>query len=653
MYGQVTSWPCALAGASTWDTDLVQQWATAMGKEHRAKGSNVLLGPGVNFNRVALCGRTAEYLTGEDPHFGAEMATAFVVGVQSQKVMATVKHFALNNQENIRNDVNALVDERTLREIYLPAFEAAVEAGVASVMCSYNLVNGTHACGHEGLLNGILRDDWGFEGWVMSDWAATHGLWCDKGLDQDMPGSLVDDDHFDYYNASNLATVDKAIINKMVYRILLQFIKVGAFDSPVCETGGGCDTQMYAINATNDEHRTLARTLVANGIQLLANDGVLPLDTLPDNSTIAVIGSACNPEYLLDNMTATWNLGNYYLVGGSGRVINHVETVSLLTGVTRRAQRTTYTVVYDTSDNVSSSLKLMQSATVAIVCGATGAAESKDRSNLLLDQDTFISELLSQKPTNVLVVVALQTPGPVLTNWRNSANAILNMFLSGEATGSAWADVLFGDVNPSGRLPITFPASVADTISPCSNVNCPYTEGLFVGYRGLLDKPVAYPFGHGLSYTNFTYTWSTQPATTGCGSDVLVCMDVKITNSGQRDGADILQLYVKYPDSANEPPRQLKAFKKVFLSVGESKTVKFELNMKSLSVWNVVTHAWKLVKGKWTVFVGASSRDVRLTGTFSVPETTPTTPPSSTSTLCNCMNVMCLLVLLNWLVSLF
>jgi len=326
------------------------------------------------------------------------------------------------------------------------------------------------------------------------------------------------------------------------------------------------------------------------------------------------LGSACDSDYNLNALTATWNLGNYYVLGGSGRVINP-KTDHILAGVTARGQSLGYKVVSDTSNNVQSSLRLWQSSNVAIVCGATTATEGNDRLNLVVDQENFISQLLGNNNGNLPpIVVILNTPGTVLTSWRSKANAIVNMFLAGEQTAQAWADVLFGDVNPSGKLPITYPLSEADTISPCPGNDCPYHEGLFVGYRGLANRPVAFPFGHGLSYTTFSYTWVQQPSNSGCKSGDIICMQVSINNNGTRDGSEVPQLYLDFLRIGDEPTGQLRGFSKVSLKAGASATVYFGLTSRQLSIWEA--GEWTEIKGQFKVNVGSSSRDYRLTATF-------------------------------------
>jgi len=393
-------------------------------------------------------------------------------------------------------------------------------------------------------------------------------------------------------------------------------IIVGAFDAPVCNTGdGGCDHYLYEVVATNPDHAKLSRTIASNSAQLLSNSGILPLDTLPPGSTIAVVGSACNSDYNLGGLEGAWNLGNYYVLGGSGRVINP-KTTPILAGIQSRAQALGYKVVYDGSNDVGNSIRLLQGSNVGIICGATTSTEGNDRNSLYVDQDSFISRILSMKP--VPVVVALQTPGTVLINWRGNASAIINMFLAGQETGGAWADVLFGDVNPSGRLPITIPISESDTIPPCTGGSCDYHEGLFVGYRGLHGKPVAFPFGHGLSYTSFDYVWISPPTTLNCDSGSVACLSFNVTNTGKRAGSEITQVYLDFPAGAGEPPAQLRGFQKITLEPGSQTTVKVGLTARQVSIWNIAGKKWDMVHGEFVAYVGASSRDLRIKGAFTL-----------------------------------
>jgi len=317
--GQVTSWPCSLAVATSWDPELMESWGVALGREHRAKGSNVILGPSVNVHRVAAGGRNAEYLSGESPSLGVPMTGAYVRGVQGDGVMAVVKHFALNSQETNRNTVNSVADERTMMEVYYPPFAAAVSAGVGSLMCSYNLVNDTHSCGNEELMERDLKGRMGFGGFVMSDWWAVYDTdYPNSGLDMDMPG---DDGSFD---DDKLDALNEGIVDGMVTRILDSMIGVGLMsgkeggDVPfpsLCEIPDGCDGLYFNVTATSEEHVVLARRIGSESAVLLKNEG----DVLPFKegiSKIAVVGTACEPGNDIERMLKVWNLGNYFVMGG-------------------------------------------------------------------------------------------------------------------------------------------------------------------------------------------------------------------------------------------------------------------------------------------------------------------------------------------------
>jgi beta-glucosidase len=309
-------------------------------------------------------------------------------------------------------------------------------------------------------------------------------------------------------------------------------------------------------------------------------------------------------------MTQQWDLGNYYVIGGSGRVISPY-TVPILQGITTRANQAGVKIISDTSDNVQNSINLINQAGIGILCGATTSTEGHDRANILLDQDNFISQVLSNtsKNSNVKTIVLMQTPAVVLTNWRDQTNALFNMFLAGQETGNAWAQVLWGDVNPSGKLPITLPLSESDTILPCPSTECVYSEGLKVGYRSFQGKNVAYPFGHGLSYTTFDYAWDTPPTTSGCGTGEVVCFKVTVKNTGSKAGATVVQAYIDFPDAAGEPLTQLKGFKKVSLNSGASTTVSFGLTSRDVSIYNTSSKNWSQVSGTFTIYASASSRD--------------------------------------------
>ena len=422
------------------------------------------------------------------------------------------------------------------------------------------------------------------------------------GLDMDQPGT---DGWFDpSHLTTNLTTLDD-----MATRVIGALIAVDAFDHPVCvPTGKGeCDHFLYEANASTPEHTALARTLAANGAVLLKNKGgVLPLK---GGQKIAVVGDACDAPYNMASLRA-WNAGNYYVMGGSGRVINPAST-SILTGLKARAASATPPATI-TSD--------VNGADVIVTCGATWSSEGNDRSTLKVDQDADISGVVTAAvKAGTPVVVLLTAPGSLVTkSFDAAADAIVTMFLAGQVTGLAWADVLFGDVNPNGKLPVTFPVSESDVVEPCKETNCVYSEGLAVGYRALDGKAVSFPFGHGLSYTKFAYSAVnilTNDSTADCKA--AICIDVHVKNVGEVAGAEVAQLYLTYPLSASEPGSPLKGFKKTFvLAPNASEAVRFELLDEDVSVWSSVSHSFEVVRGEFIAHVGSSSRDWRVNNTF-------------------------------------
>eukprot|EP00912_Choanoflagellata_sp_UC4_P000192 UC4_evm3s125 len=545
MYGLVTSWPCSLGAAATWDVQLVEQWGQALGKEFRAKGANMILGPSLNVHRVPLGGRNAEYISGEDAYLGTKMVPAYIKGVQSQKVMANIKHYILNNQETNRGGVSSNVGERAMMELYWPPFAAGALAGAASAMCSYNLVNGTHSCGNNEVLNNLLKGGLNWTGFVTSDWNAIHGDgYQTAGLDMDNPGN---DGFFNLEKLQGDPSLDD-----MATRIIAALIEVDAFDNPVCTGGIDCGHYLYEVNATSAEHAELARSIAAASASLLKNDNrTLPIK---EGLNVAVVGDACNAPNDVKTFSA-WNAVNPF-------------STSILSGIRQRAAQSNVKITSDIS-----------AADIIITCGATTSTEGNDRSNLLVDQDQEIKNIVdgASKP----VVVLLQGPGALVTgSFDEKATSIVFMPLAGQATGLAWADILFGDVNPSGKLPITFPISESDTIQPCQGSTCEYNEGLAVGYRGLEGKAVAFPFGH---------------------------------------GADVPQLYILFPEVAKQPSRVLKGFNKTnLLNPGESDDITFELTDFDLSMWSVEFGSFVPVNGLYNVTVGSSSRDSRINISFSI-----------------------------------
>lgn len=586
--GTSTAWPSALTVAAAWDEELMLQWGIAMGKEFFDKGANVQLGPGMNVARVPKNGRNFEYLSGEDGFLGYTLVQPVVRGIQSQNVIANAKHYVLNNQETNRGSVSDNADERTRFEIYYQPFWGASDAGVGSMMCSYNKIYFTWSCENNETLATDLKERMGFKGFVMSDWGATHSTSIVQGLDIEMPGA-------DFMGAKLLQQVQagripESYVDEAVLRILTPMFAVGVFDTP--------NPNVRSNNVTSEAHNDLARRLSAASTVLLQNNGVLPLAT---SARIAVLG---------------WAGSNAYTHGGGSGTVSPARVITPLQGIATRVDSAAQ-ITFNDGSNITAAAEAAAAAEVAVVFVGCNSGEGSDRSTLGLDGNgnALIAAVARAQPKTVVVVA---TPGAVLTPWAASVAAVLTNFMPGQEVGSAIADVLFGQVNPSGRLPLTFPVGENDEqftdlqypgLPPSNPVYANYTEGLFFGYRWYDAHNVApaFPFGHGLSYTTFAY-------------DSLVvsgqAVSFSVRNSGRVPGAEVAQLYIGFPASAGEPPKVLRGFRKVFLGVNEQQTITFVLRDRDLSIWDAGVHAWQQIHGTFGVFVGASSRDIRLSGQF-------------------------------------
>ena len=564
----------------------------------------MLLGPGVNIKRSPLCGRNFEYFS-EDPYLSGVLGSAFVQGVQSQGVGTSLKHYAANNQETDRVRVSADVDERTLREIYLPAFERVVkEAQPWTVMCSYNRVNGTHASQHPWLLTTVLRDEWGFEGVVVSDWGAVHDRVAAvrAGLDLEMPPQLGWSDQA-LVDAVRAGELDEAVLDVAVTRMLRLVDRALAGARP--------DTPV-----DREAHHELARAAAREGAVLLKNDGLLPLAPQP-GQTVAVVGelartprfqgagsSQVNPTRVdvpLDELRAAVPDGVEVAFAPGFTLDGHGDPGALVEEAVELAGRADVVVVF---------------------LGLPAAEESEgfDRTHMHLPLPQL--ELLrALRRVSRRVVVVLANGSAVLTSgWQDDADAILECWLSGQAAGGAVADLLLGAANPSGRLAETIPLRHQDSPSflnfPGDSGHVRYGEGVFVGYRGhdKLEQPVAFPFGHGLSYTSFAYD-DLVVAVDGshAGGDLRLTVSCRVTNTGDRAGQEVAQLYVHDVEaSVTRPVRELKGFVKLDLAAGESGTATFELTARDLSFWSETVRDWVLEAGEFRVSVGPSSRDLPL-----------------------------------------
>jgi beta-glucosidase len=613
-----TCFPTASALGSSFDPELARRVGEALGTEARAQDVQVLLGPGINIKRSPLCGRNFEYLS-EDPLVSGVLGAALVEGVQSQGVGTSVKHYAANNQETDRLRVSADVDERTLREIYLPGFERVVtEARPWTVMCAYNKVNGTYASEHSWLLTEVLREEWGFDGLVVSDWGAVHDRVAAlaAGLDLEMPPNLGVSDAA-IVAAVRAGELDEGLLDQAAARVL-QLV-----DRAVAGGGRAEASAAGSPGFDADAHHALARAAAAECAVLLKNEGdVLPLKPAPGD-TVAVIGEfARTPRYQ----------------GAGSSQVNPTQ-VDVALDELRAAVPDRVEVSFapgfaiatpDADEALAAEAVALAAGASAVVAflGLPAADESEgfDRAHIDLpaNQTALLARLAEANPR--LVVVLSNGSAVRLSNWESHAAAVLECWLSGQGAGRAAADLLLGAANPCGRLAETLPLRLEDTPSslnfPGEEGHVRYGEGIFVGYRGYdaLDRDVSHPFGHGLSYTRFDYA-DLRAAVGGRVEDGTLAVDVtcQVTNSGERRGKEVAQLYVGDPAaSVARPPRELKAFAKLDLDAGETGTATFRLEARDLSYWSTAASGWVLEPGEFALAVGASSRDLRLTATIDV-----------------------------------
>ncbi len=598
-----TCFPTGSGLAASWNVDLLHEIGVALGQEAQAQGVQVLLGPSVNMKRSPLGGRNFEYFS-EDPVLAGELAAAWIRGVQSQGVGASLKHFAANNQETERWIGSSALDERTLYEIYLPAFEiAAKEAHPWTVMCSYNKLNGVYASQNKELLTDILRSSWGFDGIVVSDWGAVDdrvaGL--KAGLNLEMPGSggLNDRRIVAAVIAGELKVAD---LDASVTDLLAVILRAHATAKP--------GTQFDAA-----AHHALARRAAEESIVLLKNDGALPLD--PASETIAVIGEfAKSPAYQ----------------GAGSSQVNPIKLENAydeLARVMGGAERLRYAPGYDSAGETTDALlvearKAAQGANRAIVfVGLAGETEGRDRTTLDLPEghNRLVETVAAVQPNTTVVLL---NGGPVTMPWAGQVKAIVEAHLGGEAGGGAIVDVLTGQANPSGKLAETFPVRIEDTPIfpnfPGRDGQALYGEGLFIGYRYYDAKKMAplFPFGFGLSYTSFTYTGIKADAENVRAADG-TAIRVTIKNSGGRPGAEVIQLYVREVGApVLRPEKELKHFAKIMLAPAELKTVTFQLTSRDFARFDAAIRDWVVDSGEFEVLVGGSSRHLPLQVTLKV-----------------------------------
>jgi beta-glucosidase len=605
-----TCFPTASALSCSWDADLIREVGVALGEESQAIDVQILLGPGINMKRSPLGGRNFEYFS-EDPVLAGRLAAAYIEGVQSQGVGTSLKHYAVNNQEFERMATSSNVDERTLHEIYLPAFEIAVREGKPwTVMSSYNLVNGVYASEHEGLLRDILRDKWGFAGFVVSDWGGINdrvaGL--KAGTNLEMPGS-------GRYNA-----------NKIVQAVQSGALPVDELDESVREVLAvilkAHDSHKAGVSLDVDGHHRLARKAASESIVLLKNvDRLLPLN-VNELKRIALIGEFAKlPRYQ----------------GSGSSQVNPTQVSNAFDELVKIAgddQKFVYAVGYNSEGEVTERFlddarKAAVRAEIAIVfAGLPDSHESEgfDRASLdmPLGHQQLIEAVASVQPN---VAVVLMNGSAVTMPWADKVKAIVEAWLGGQAGGGAVADVLTGAVNPSGKLAETFPNSIYDTPTfphfPARNRHANYGEGIFIGYRYYDTKNLRplFPFGFGLSYTTFSYIGINASATSINDTDTLT-IEVSVKNTGRVAGKEIVQLYLREQHPfVLRPEKELRAFQKVTLSPGEEKTVTFQLSKRDFAYYESALRDWSVQSGEFDILVGSSSRDLPLKATIRVQAT--------------------------------
>jgi beta-glucosidase len=629
-HGESTAFPSGLAQAAMWNPELSYDIGVVIGRETRQQGFNVHLGAGVDLAREPRGGRTFEWM-GEDPLLAGKMAAAKLRGIESQGIISTSHIFAMNDQEGARMSANSIIEPRAMRESDLLAFEFAItESDVGAVMCSYNLVNGVHACQNKFLLTDVLRRDWGFKGYVMSDWGAVHNTLeaAKAGLDQESgnpykPADVVIDRNFGMYGPKLKAAVEKgelpeAQLDSMVQHILRTMFARGVIDHP---------PRVEPVDLAAGA-RVAQRAAEQSAVLLKNAAQILPLSK--SLGSIAVIGSHADVGVLAGGGSSLVYPPGGNAVPSATKPAPFWDPSSPLKSIQAKLPHTS--VQYDPGTDSASAAKLAGSSEVAIVFVHQWMGEGRDVPNLSLpgNQDELIAQVAA---VNRHTIVVLETGGPVLMPWVAQVAGILEVWYPGSRGGEAIANLLFGDVNPEGRLPITFPRSEADLPHPdlprppsapqgaASDVLYPefdvhYDEGLKVGYKwyDAEHKAPLFPFGFGLSYTSFQYSNLKVSA----AKEVVVSFDV--ANTGSRQGGETTQVYLSLPASAGEPPKRLVGWKKLELRPGESRHVQLTIDPRMLAIFDVEANNWRVLPGEYRFFAGSSSQDLPLTAVSTLRE---------------------------------
>lgn len=614
-----TCFPTASALAATWNRDLIYTVGVALGEECRQEKVGVILGPGVNIKRSPLCGRNFEYFS-EDPYLSGEIAKSHINGVQSQGIGTSMKHYAVNNQEYRRMVIDAVVDERALREIYLAGYEIAVkEAQPWTLMCAYNKINGTYGSDHKSLMRDILKDDWGHEGLVVTDWGAMNQRVeaLKAGTELEMPGAQNGNDAMIVEAVQN-GQMEEAILDQAVERILTLIFKAK-------------ETLSEEFAYDSQAHHALARKVAGEGAVLLKNDAnILPLQ---EDAKVALIGRfAKEPRY----QGAGSSLMN------PSRLDNLYDEMAVLVGKANLTYAPGYTQKGDLVEEslIQEAVDLAQTADVVVICaGLTDLfeVEGLDREHMKLppEHDALI-ERIAKKQANVVVV--LSNGSPVEMPWVDNVSAILEGYLGGQAGAGAIADILYGKINPSGKLAETFPIKLEDNPShhyfPGGPSTVEYRESIYVGYRyyDTVNQEVLYPFGHGLSYTTFEYS-DLHLSLKQLKTSESLTVNFKVKNTGNLSGKEIVQLYVRDLESnIFRPDKELKGFAKVDLQPGEQTDVSIQLGRRAFAYYDTDLKDWHVEAGEFEILVGASSSDIRLKAKVEITSSTET-PATETEKL--------------------
>lgn len=597
------SFPSGCATASSFDRSLLRHLGEILGEEANNYNVSTVLGPAINIKRSPLCGRNFEYLS-EDPYVSGELGAAYISGVQSKNVGTSVKHFAANNQETNRFSVSEEVDERTLREIYLPGFETCVKKSApTTIMCSYNAINGELSSQNKWLLKDLLRDEWGYKGMVVSDWGAVYnrvkGIKADLSLEMPYSGGHTDNDIVEAVRSGELTMeeLDEAVSH--VLEMVLNYTEhkqSGVFDM-------------------EKDHAASAKIAEESCVLLKNENSLLPLKG-PAEKILFTGCFAENPRY----------------GGGGSSKIKCYKMTSAVDAAREAGLNIKYVKGYN-DDFVTTTSALTDEAlaaareadTVVVFAGLPESFESEGADRTSLDMPQVQNELIEKlAAVNPHIVVVLHNGAPVTMPWVDKVAAILECYLGGENIGTAQINILFGKTNPSGKLAETFPLRLEDT--PCyltypgNGRTCHYTEGIFVGYRWYDSRkmPVLFPFGHGLSYTSFEYS-DLKLSKSAFKDNEGVDVSVTVKNTGDLEGKEIVQLYVSDKTGVEiRPEKELKGFEKISLKPGEAKTISFHLDQRSFAYWNTDTKEWYAPSGTYIISIGASSRDIRLTAEVDV-----------------------------------